>query len=95
MNSSVGPEFAAMGVFILLYLAFVGVMTIVTVVASCKIVGKAGYPWALGLLVLVPLANIVLVLILAFSEWPIQKELNAYKINLQSSQQQPVGYDQV
>lgn len=91
MNSSVGPEFAVMGAVILAYLAIVGTITIITVVAPCKIVGKAGYPWALGLLVLVPLANIVLVLILAFSEWPIQKELNAYKMSVQNSQQPQGG----
>ncbi|MCE5186651.1 MAG: hypothetical protein LLF76_11055 [Planctomycetaceae bacterium] len=48
---------------------------VITVLAFCKIFGKAGYPWALGLIVLVPLGNIIMLLVLAFSEWPIQRQL--------------------
>jgi hypothetical protein len=52
---------------------------IITVIAFCKIFSKAGYCWALGLLMLVPIANLVMFLVLAFSEWPILKELRALK----------------
>jgi len=55
------------------------VAMIITVVAFCKIFSKAGYCWALGLLMLVPIANLVMFLVLAFSEWPILKELRALK----------------
>lgn len=44
-----------------------------------KIFKRAGYHPALGLLVLVPIANIIILAILAFTEWPIQKELNQAK----------------
>ena len=37
---------------------------------------KAGYSFWLALLMIVPLANLVWLLIFAFSEWPIQRELN-------------------
>ena len=37
---------------------------------TCRIVGKAGFPPLLGLLIVVPLGNIVLLLFLAFSDWP-------------------------
>ena len=40
-----------------------------------KIVAKTGYSGALSLLIVVPLANIGLILFLAFSDWPIHKRL--------------------
>ena len=43
---------------------------ILPVVAFWKICSKAGFSGALGLLMLIPLANIILPLYLAFAEWP-------------------------
>lgn len=40
-----------------------------------KIMKKTGYHPALGLLMLLPLANLVMLVILAFRPWPMQKEL--------------------
>ena len=40
----------------------------------CRIVGRTGYSPFLGLLVLVPLANIGLLFFLAFAEWPANDE---------------------
>jgi hypothetical protein len=48
-------------------------------VMYCKICSKTGYHWALGLLMFVPIANFIILLVLAFGEWPIQKELQACK----------------
>ena len=40
-----------------------------------KILAKAGFsPW-LGLLMLVPVVNIVFLFVFAFKEWPIEKKL--------------------
>src|SRR5438093_13390660 len=40
---------------------------------------KAGYsPW-MALLMIVPIANFVWLLVFAFSTWPIQRELEAYR----------------
>jgi hypothetical protein len=50
-------------------------LTVLAVVVYCMIFHKAGYSWALGLLMLVPIANIIMVLVLAFGDWPIRKEL--------------------
>ena len=44
-----------------------------------KIFSKAGYPGLLCLTMIVPLLNIVMLLFLAFSEWPVLKELKALK----------------
>lgn len=51
----------------------------ITLVVYCKIAAKMGYSWALGLLMVVPIANIVLLLYLAFADWPIQRELRQLK----------------
>ncbi|HTD20817.1 MAG TPA: hypothetical protein VK667_14930, partial [Ktedonobacteraceae bacterium] len=47
-----------------------------SVIIYWKIFSKAGYSGALGLLMFVPIANIVVLCILAFGEWPIYRELN-------------------
>jgi hypothetical protein len=57
----------------------------VTVLVYCKIFAKAGYCWALGLLMLVPIVNIVLPLVIAFVDWPIQKELSKLKQQLSNA----------
>jgi len=45
-----------------------------------RIFSKAGYSGALGLLMFVPIANLVVLLILAFAEWPIQAELKQLRM---------------
>ena len=50
-----------------------------TVIIHCKIFSKAGYHWAMGLLMLVPIANLVMLCVLAFGQWPIHRELEALK----------------
>ncbi|MCL4424493.1 MAG: hypothetical protein M1299_01190 [Firmicutes bacterium] len=44
-----------------------------------KIFQKTGYPGALSLLMLVPLANIFMLFFLAFTNWPIERELHNYR----------------
>jgi hypothetical protein len=70
-------------VFIVIFVTFAIfvalIVTIIKVLIYCKVFSKAGYCWALGLLMLVPIANIVMPFILAFADWPIQKELRALK----------------
>lgn len=46
-----------------------------TVVIWWRIVSRTGHSGWLSLLMFVPLANLVLMLILAFGEWPIYREL--------------------
>jgi len=56
-------------------LALSAAILVITAVVYCKIFHKAGYHWALGLLMLVPVVSIVTPFILAFGRWPILKEL--------------------
>ncbi len=43
---------------------------ILPVIAFWRICSKAGFSGALGLLMLVPIANIILPLYIAFAQWP-------------------------
>jgi uncharacterized membrane protein len=55
------------------------VSLIVLVIAAWiwwRILAKTGYGGPLGLLMLVPIANLVLLLVLAFGEWPVEKEIH-------------------
>jgi len=65
-----------LGLFVLFVVL---VVTIIKVLVYCKIFSNAGYSWALGLLMLVPIANIIMLFVLAFAEWPIRKELRLLK----------------
>ncbi len=63
---------AVFGGIILLVIILIGLaINILYVVAYCKIFSKAGYHWAMGLLMLVPIANLIMPLVLAFGQWPI------------------------
>lgn len=55
-----------------------------------KIVKKTGYHGALGILMLVPIANIIMMAILAFRDWPIHKELKEGEIRPSSSLPAPL-----
>jgi len=67
---------AILALFIILVVLIV---TAITVLIWCKLFSKAGYSWALGLLMLVPIANIIMPFILAFGTWPVHKELRLLK----------------
>jgi hypothetical protein len=77
MDSTCPPE-TMMPVFMGCFIIFISlIVMIITVIVYCKIFKKAGYHWALGLISLIPIGNLVLLLILAFGEWPIERQLRA------------------
>jgi hypothetical protein len=82
-----GPDVAPVfSMMLVMFMIFMGLfMTIVTAIVYCMIFSKAGYCWALGLLVLVPIANIIMPLILAFGDWPVRKELRLLKQQFQKT----------
>lgn len=73
MFAAIGPAIVII-VAIFLLIASVAIL-IIKAVVYCKIFSKAGYHWALGLLMLVPIACIIMPFVLAFGQWPIYKEL--------------------
>ena len=73
---------AAAGVIffvVLLVLLAALISVVISAVIYCMIFHKAGFPWALGLLTIVPIGGIIMLCILAFCDWPIQKELRQLK----------------
>ncbi len=73
----IGPVFAMLFSMFILFMVLIAVA--IKVLIFCKIFSKAGYCWALGLLILVPIANIIMAFFLAFADWPIRKELRLLK----------------
>ena len=59
--------------------AFFLVVTVIVGVVWWRIFAKAGYPPWMGLFVLVPLVNVAVLLYLAFSDWPVHRELRALR----------------
>ena len=52
-------------------------MSVVMVIPYWKIYSKTGQPGAMALLQLIPLVNVVMLYVLAFSEWPIEREMKS------------------
>ena len=65
------------------------VAIIFAVVIYWRIFSKAGYSGALGILMLIPIVNIVMLCILAFGQWPIYKELNYLRQQVAQGHQYP------
>jgi hypothetical protein len=72
----------AVAVFLLLLIVSV---TVIQTVIYCMIFHKAGYHWAFGLLMLVPIVCAIVPFVLAFGHWPIRREL----VELRRQQQKP------
>jgi uncharacterized membrane protein len=66
------------GIAVLLLLTGV-ILAIAVTWLYCRIFSKAGYCWALGLLTLVPIVNVVMLCVLGLSDWPVLKELRRLK----------------
>ena len=63
---------------ILMVVAGIGLcMSVVMIIPYWKIYTRTGQPGAMALLQLVPLVNIVMLYVLAFSEWPVEREMRA------------------
>lgn len=65
--------------FMLLPLFILLILTIIQVFSYCRIFSKAGYNWAFGLLLLIPMAYFVIPIVLALMDWPVCKELSLFK----------------
>ncbi len=55
-------------------LIFVGLICVPIVIASIRIFSRVGWaPW-LGIFMIVPPVNIILILVLGFKEWPLERK---------------------
>ena len=54
-------------------------LTALNIIIFCKLFHKTGRHWALGFLVLLPMAALIMLLFLAFGRWPVLEELAALK----------------
>ncbi len=66
---------AAIAAYSGIALIFVLAIFLFTIVIYWRIAAKAGYNGALSLLLLIPLVNLIMICIFAFSEWPIERAL--------------------
>lgn len=74
---NVSPAFGA--IFLIFMMLITLIIVGIQILVFCKIFSKTGYSWALGLLMLVPIANLIMLFVLAFAEWPIERELRSFK----------------
>jgi len=77
------PESSIFVIVLVGLVVFLGVViSLIQALIFCKLFGKAGYHWAYGLLILVPLANIIVPFFLAFADWPVRRELRELRQRL-------------
>lgn len=76
-NSDGEVLFVAMLIAMIAFVVLVA--TIIKIFICCKIFSKAGYSWALGLLMLLPVIDIIMFFFLAFADWPVRRELRLLK----------------
>jgi uncharacterized membrane protein YhaH (DUF805 family) len=78
-DSSNPARGASLAAFVAAYGIFLIIVLIFAIVIYWRIASKAGYPGALALLMIVPFVNLILLLIFAFTEWPIEREVRALR----------------
>lgn len=76
-----GALFAGVGLIIFLVALVAGLLI------WGMIFSRAGYSFAMALLMFIPLVNFIWLLIFAFSRWPVQKELDGYRRSAQGHNQ--------
>ncbi|HXW76928.1 MAG TPA: hypothetical protein VEJ20_05910 [Candidatus Eremiobacteraceae bacterium] len=74
-GNSLGPGAGIMAAFFGIWGIVCLAVFVIMLIAYWKIVERAGYSGALSLLVLVPIVNVIMLLVFAFSEWPVQQQL--------------------
>jgi hypothetical protein len=82
-NPDVAPVFSAITIFFILFMGLL--VTAITAIVYCVIFSKAGYCWVLGLLMFLPIVNIIMLLVLAFGDWPVRRELRFLKQQLRKT----------
>ena len=89
-SQTVGAAFAAFG----LISTIVGLAVFIfSIIIGWRIFAKSGLSGAMSLLLFVPIANIIVLCMLAFGTWPIYEELNQLRqrAGMGGGQQYPQG----
>ncbi len=76
MNNNANPA----GLLCMLAVALAVVALVITI--WWKISNKTGYGGAMSLLMLIPIVNLIMLLVLAFGDWPVQQELRRLRREL-------------
>ena len=63
-----------LGAFLGVYLVVVAVTSVLGLIAWVMIIRRAGYSGVWVLIGLVPVINLIMFLVFAFKEWPVQRE---------------------
>ena len=69
--------FGSLGMGELLVIMLIVVLLGIGFLPWFMIYKKAGYSPAMGCLMFIPLVNIIMLYVLAFSQWPIERELQS------------------
>jgi len=75
------PELFGAGIFLII-LVIILIVVAITIIPYWKIYQRTGQSGAMSLLQLIPLVNIIMLYILAFGDWPIERELGEVKQKL-------------
>jgi len=76
-SPDIAPLFAVLLSMLIVFIVLV--LIAIKLLIFCKIFSKAGYSWVLGLLIIIPIANVIMAFFLAFADWPVLRELRRLK----------------
>lgn len=77
--------------FLIGYLVVALVAVILVLVVWYQIFKKAGCEGWMAILMIVPLVNVIMMLVLAFGEWPIHQELRRLRAQVRGEPAGPTG----
>jgi len=75
------PELFGAGI-LLFILAIILIVVAISIIPYWKIYQRTGQSGAMSLLQLIPLVNIIMLYVLAFGDWPLERELGEVKQKL-------------
>jgi predicted PurR-regulated permease PerM len=64
--------FGAIGIPEFIVVLAIAAISLITIWPASRICRRVGFPWWLGLLIVVPLANMILLWFVAFADWPLE-----------------------
>ena len=57
----------------LIFILAIASISLVMIWPASRICRRVGFPWWLGVLIVVPLGNVILLWFVAFAEWPLER----------------------